>query len=95
MSNASTVKRPGDVNFKQGDHKPNKRCFYCGKHSVSGGVITHRGIAKKSGGIGLKLVKTNLRLFKANLQKIKLKHNGVVSSEWVCTGCIRSGLVTK
>ncbi|MEN9361310.1 MAG: hypothetical protein RL095_2845 [Verrucomicrobiota bacterium] len=95
MSNASTVQRPGDVNFKKGDHKPNKRCFYCGKHSVSGGVITHRGISKKSGGIGLKLVKTNIRLFKANLQKIKIKHNGVVSSEWVCTGCIRSGSVTK
>jgi large subunit ribosomal protein L28 len=72
-----------------------RECFVCGKKAVVGGSITHRGIAKKQGGIGLQLVKNNKRIFKPNLQKIKITVNGSRMSKLVCTACIRSGFVTK
>ena len=67
------------------------QCFFCNKKPVVGGTIVHRGIAKKQGGIGLKLVKTNKRVFKPNIQKKKCVVNGNVRSLKVCTACIRSG----
>ena len=72
-----------------------RECYFCGKKAVVGGSITHRGISKKKGGIGLQLVKNNKRVFKPNLQKVKLKENGTTMSKLVCTACIRSGKVAK
>ena len=72
-----------------------RECFACGKKAVVGGSITHRGIAKKKGGIGLQLVKTNKRVFKPNLQKVKVRINGGRVSKVVCTACIRSGVIQK
>ena len=72
-----------------------RECFVCGKKAVVGGSITHRGISKKAGGIGLQLVKTNKRVFKPNLQKVKIKVNGARVTKTVCTACIRSGAVQK
>jgi large subunit ribosomal protein L28 len=72
-----------------------KVCDVCGKRVQTGGHIIHRGLAKKSGGIGLQLVKTNLRKFKPNLQKLRIVENGVKKRAKVCTACIRSNKVTK
>ena len=72
-----------------------KECHFCGKKPHVGGTIVHRGIAKKAGGIGLKLVKTNKRVFKPNIQKVKAKINGTSCTINVCTACIRTGLVVK
>ena len=72
-----------------------KVCYFCGKKPSVGGTIVHRGIAKKAGGIGLKLVKTNKRVFKPNIQKVKIKVGGTTSSQNVCTACIRTGLAVK
>lgn len=72
-----------------------KQCSACGKRKVVGGSITHRGISKKKGGIGLQLVKTVKRTFKPNLQRVRVRLNGTVKRVVVCTRCIRSGRVTK
>jgi large subunit ribosomal protein L28 len=72
-----------------------RECYFCNKKATVGGSITHRGIAKKAGGIGLQLVKNSKRLFKPNLQKVKMTENGTRKSALVCTSCIRSGKVTK
>ncbi|MCH2206102.1 MAG: 50S ribosomal protein L28 [Lentisphaerales bacterium] len=72
-----------------------RECIICGKKATVGGSITHRGIAKKAGGIGLQLVKNTKRVFKPNLQKVKMTLNGKRVSGLVCTACIRSGLVVK
>jgi large subunit ribosomal protein L28 len=72
-----------------------RECYFCKKKSTVGGSITHRGIAKKSGGIGLQLVKNTKRVFKPNLQKVKMTVAGTRKSSLVCTACIRTGKVTK
>ena len=70
-------------------------CDICGKKVVSGGHIIHRGLSKKSGGIGLQLVKTNKRKFKPNVQKLRIIQAGRTKRASVCTACIRSGNITK
>ncbi|MCM8539965.1 MAG: hypothetical protein NE328_06775 [Lentisphaeraceae bacterium] len=72
-----------------------RECYLCKKKATVGGSITHRGIAKKAGGIGLQLVKNSKRLFKPNLQKVKMTVGGSKISAVVCTACIRSGKVVK
>lgn len=55
-----------------------------------------RGIAKKKGGIGLKIDGKTKRWFRPNLQKVKVvEDNGHVHRAWVCTKCIRAGRVAK
>ena len=60
-----------------------KVCYFCGKKPSVGGTIVHRGISKKAGGIGLKLVKTNKRVFKPNIQKVKIIEWAVNSFEHI------------
>lgn len=70
-------------------------CSICGKTKVVGGTITRKGLAKKKGGIGLHVVKSNKRTFKPNLQVTKANVDGQVKRIKVCTSCIRSGKVQK
>lgn len=72
-----------------------RECYFCEKKVVSGGHITHRGIPKKKGGIGLQLVKNTKRKFKPNLQKIHFKVDAKPLYKLVCTACIRSGKAIK
>jgi large subunit ribosomal protein L28 len=62
------------------------------KSSVLGGKKIHRGISKKSGGIGLQLVKRHSRLFFPNLQKKSLRlGNGSIKKVWVSAKAIKKG----
>jgi len=70
-------------------------CDLCGKTKVVGGTITRKGLAKKKGGIGMHVVKSNKRTFKPNLQVAKASIDGNVKRIKVCTACIRSGKVQK
>lgn len=70
-------------------------CDVCGKKKVVGGSIIRKGLAKKKGGIGMHVVKSNKRIFKPNLQAAKALIDGNVKSIKVCTACIRSGKVEK
>ena len=57
--------------------------------------MTRRGVAKKAGGVGIRIVRRNRRRFLPNLQKIRAKFEGVVQSIRICTRCLKSGKVTK
>ncbi|MBO5762600.1 MAG: 50S ribosomal protein L28 [Lentisphaeria bacterium] len=72
-----------------------KVCHICGKSKVVGGCITRKGLSKKSGGIGLHVVKNVKRIFGANLQPVRINENGQVKSVKLCTACIRTGNFTK
>jgi len=71
------------------------KCSVCGKQQVVGGSIVRKGLAKKVGGIGTHVVKNNKRVFKANIQKIRVKTSGGAKKMQVCTSCIRSGKIEK
>ena len=63
-------------------------CAITGKRPVKG--------RKKSGGIGLQLVKQNKRTFKPNVQRVRVRaEDGSVKRLWVCTKAIKAGLVEK
>jgi large subunit ribosomal protein L28 len=70
-------------------------CEICGKQKHAGGSITHRGLAKKKGGIGLQLVKNVKRTFSPNIQSVRVKTAQGNKRMKVCTACIRSGKIAK
>jgi large subunit ribosomal protein L28 len=70
-------------------------CQICGKGTSSGSRIVRHGLAKKKGGIGLHTTAVTKRVFKANLQKLRVKVGGGVKTLTVCASCIKAGKVTK
>ena len=72
-----------------------KQCYVCGKKKISGGSITHRGMAKKDGGIGLQLVKNVKRTFKPNLQSVRIRVGTNTKKVTICAACIRTGAFEK
>ena len=71
-------------------------CSVTGKRPVKGRRIIHKGQSKKSGGIGLQLVKQTKRTFKPNVQRIRVRMaTGAVKREWVSVKAIKAGLVEK
>lgn len=57
-------------------------CHYCDKKPVVGNKISHSNI------------KTKVRHF-PNLQKVRALIDGVATRVYVCTRCLRSGLLAK
>ena len=72
-----------------------KVCVSCGKKPVVGRSATYRGMLKRAGGVGRKTVRTHLRRFMPNLQRISIKRNGTIKRVLVCTACIKSGRIVK
>lgn len=72
-----------------------QQCDVCGKKPVKGNNVTQRGKAKYLGGNGRKTTGISRRMFKPNLQKIKVQEGDKVVPKKVCTNCIRSGVVQK
>jgi large subunit ribosomal protein L28 len=72
-----------------------KVCLICGKGPSTGRTITRRGMAKKKGGIGRKIVRTNKRRFLPNLQKVKVMIGKTKKTVVVCVECLKSGKVKK
>jgi len=70
-------------------------CEICGKGGRTGNRIIRHGLEKKKGGIGLHTTAVTRRRFKANVQKIRVKVNGGVKTQRVCTSCIKAGKVVK
>lgn len=70
-------------------------CAICGKGSVAGRRYTRRGMAKKKGGVGRRIVRKNLRRFLPNLQRIRVRLNGSVRRMKVCMECLKNGRVLK
>ncbi len=80
---------------KFGDDIMSKICFYCGKGAVAGRSIKRRGLAKKKGGVGRRILRVTKRVFHPNLHKIKALVSGSAKVIKVCTACIKSGKVKK
>jgi large subunit ribosomal protein L28 len=70
-------------------------CSVCGKGPSTGRTITRRGMAKRKGGVGRKIVRTNKRRFLPNLKKIKAIVGKTTKTIVVCVECLRSGKVKK
>lgn len=58
------------------------KCVVCGKGSTSGNSISHSN-------------KSSKRLFRPNLQRLRIILGGKKSREYVCTSCIKSNKVQK
>ncbi len=70
-------------------------CYYTDKKPRMGKRITTRGIAKKSGGIGLKTTGITRRRFQPNLQTVKIIENGTVKRVRVAANYLTSGKVQR
>ena len=63
------------------------RCFYCGKTDIYGRSHTHhRGVA---GGRWKKRAQKTPRLFRANLQPVKILVNGAIKRVKLCAKCLK------
>lgn len=58
------------------------RCIICGKSTRSGRSYAHSN-------------KSSLRKFKPNLHKHKILLNGKVTTEYICTKCLKANKVVK
>ena len=70
-------------------------CYFTGKKPHSGKKIARRGIAKKSGGIGLKTTGITTRRFLPNLQTVKIIENGTVKRVRVSASYLKTGKVVR
>jgi large subunit ribosomal protein L28 len=70
-------------------------CDICAKGPVAGGSISRRGMAKKKGGVGSRVIARNHRVFRPNLRKVRAWINNGVQRITVCTCCLQAGKVVK
>ena len=54
-----------------------KVCSVCGKGKLSGNLVSHSN-------------RKTPRLYNANVQKVRVISDGVISSEYVCARCLKS-----
>jgi len=72
-----------------------KICAICGKKPVAGRTIIRRGLAKKKGGVGLKITGITARRFLPNLKNVRALVNGKPQRIRVCVKCLKAGKVIK
>lgn len=72
-----------------------KACAFTGRTVSFGNQKTYRGKAKYLGGVGKKITGISRRVFKPNLQRIRVLKDGQTVRMRVCVKCIRSGKVTR
>ena len=70
-------------------------CIVCGKKPASGMKYKRRGMEKKKGGAGSKVVGRSFRKVLPNLQRIKIILDKTVQRALVCTSCIQANKVTR
>ena len=70
-------------------------CTVCQKTPQRGNQKTYRGKAKYLGGVGKKITGITKRVYKPNLQRIRIDENGATVRRWVCVQCMRSGKINK
>ena len=71
-------------------------CTVCQKIPKRGNQKTYRGKAKYLGGVGKKITGISKRVYKPNLQRIRIVgEEGATVRRWVCVQCMRSGRITK
>jgi large subunit ribosomal protein L28 len=73
-----------------------KICYATGRRPVKGSIINRKGQTKKSGGIGTHVTSITKRLFRPNLQRIRIRMpNGGTKRVWVSVKAIKAGMVEK
>ena len=72
-----------------------KICVICDKGPATGNKYRRRGMIKRKGGAGSKIVGKTLHTVMPNLQRIKIVLSGSVKRSYVCTSCIRAGKIVK
>jgi large subunit ribosomal protein L28 len=72
-----------------------RSCIICEKSPTTGRKYKRRGMEKKKGGAGSKVVGKTLRMVLPNLQRIKIILNGTVRRALVCTSCIQANKVAR
>jgi len=72
-----------------------KVCSICDKRPLSGRKYKRRGMARRKGGAGSKIVGKTFRQFLPNLQRIKINVKGTVKHAYVCTKCIKADKIVK
>ena len=72
-----------------------RSCVICDKKPTSGNKYKRRGMEKKKGGAGSKVVGKSLRKVMPNLQRIKIDLAGNVQRALVCTSCIQANKVVR
>jgi ribosomal protein L28 len=72
-----------------------RSCIVCSKAPGSGKKYKRRGMEKKKGGAGSKVVGKSFRQVLPNLQRIKIVLNKTVQRALVCTSCIQANKVTR
>ncbi len=70
-------------------------CAICGRKTIRGNRIARRGLAKKKGGVGKKTTGITRRLFKVNIQRIRIVQGNKIIRAFVCTRCIKAGKIKK
>ena len=72
-----------DSHTVQEENKDMAACCVCGKRRITGNNVSHANNRTK-------------RVFAPNLQRVKMiTDNGGVKRAYVCTRCLRTGLVKK
>ncbi|MFH1381045.1 MAG: L28 family ribosomal protein [Candidatus Omnitrophota bacterium] len=73
-----------------------KVCTVCKKIKRAGRHIARRGMARAKGGAGRKITGRSKRLFRPNVQKVRIrKDDGGVVSAYICTKCLKAGKIKK
>ncbi len=72
-----------------------KSCAICGKTSISGRTYKRRGMIKRKGGAGSKIVGKTLRRFLPNLQRVRAVIDGTTKRVCVCVKCLKAGKIVK
>jgi len=72
-----------------------KKCFICGKGAQTGKEVVRKGLLKKKGGTGSKIVRSSKRKFLPNLQKIHIAIGNGKKAVFLCTKCIKKGNFKK
>jgi len=70
-------------------------CAICKKGPTAGRSVIRRGMAKRKGGVGRKIVRTNKRRFLPNLQRVRAIVGKSRKTILVCAECLKSGKVKK
>jgi len=68
-----------------------KVCALCGKGAMTGKKVVRKGLAKKKGGTGSKIVRSCKRAFLPNLQRLRIFIDGLPRRVYLCTRCIKKG----
>ena len=71
-------------------------CAITGRRPVKGSIIHRKGQSKKSGGIGTHVTKVTKRLFRPNLQRIRVRlPDGSTKRILVAVKAIKAGKIVK